>query len=47
MIAIAAVEGYRVLVSSVAPGANVPTEVNLLDYAGFRYDAGLKTKPTR
>lgn len=46
-LAIAAVEGYRVLVSGVSPGAKVPTEVNLLDYAGFRYDADLKAKPAR
>lgn len=46
-LAIAAVEGYRVLVSGVAPGAKVPTEVNLLDYAGFRYDADLKARPAR
>lgn len=46
-LAIAAVEGYRVLVSGVAPGAKVPTEVNLLDYAGFRYDADLKATPAR
>lgn len=46
-LAIAAVEGYRSLVSSAAPGAKVPVEVKLLDYAGFRYDADLKAKPPR
>lgn len=46
-LAIAAVEGYRVLVSAVSASAKVPTAVNLLDYAGFRYDAGLKSTPAR
>ena len=46
-LAIAAVEGYRVLVSSVSSSAKVPTAVNLLDYAGFRFDADLKARPTR
>lgn len=46
-LAIAAVEGYRVLVSAVSAAAKVPTAVNLLDYAGFRYDANLKAKPAR
>lgn len=46
-LAIAAVEGYRTLVSSTAPGAKVPVEVKLLDYAGFRYDADLKAKQAR
>ena len=46
-LAIAAVEGYRVLVSAVSGGGIVPIAVNLLDYAGFRYDADLKAQPTR
>lgn len=46
-LAIAAVEGYRVLVSAVSTNAKTPTAVNLLDYAGFRYDADLKAKPSR
>lgn len=46
-LAIAAVEGYRVLVSAVSASAKVPTAVNLLDYAGFRYDADLKSTPAR
>ena len=45
-IALASVEGYRALVSAAPPG-KVPTEVNLLDYSGFRYDADLKAKPVR
>ena len=46
-LAISAVEGYRVLVSNVSSSAKVPTAVNLLDYAGFRYDADLKASPVR
>ena len=42
-----AIEAYRVLVSAVADTAKVPTEVSLLDYAGFRYDADLKANPIR
>jgi molybdenum cofactor biosynthesis protein B len=40
------VEGYRLLVSA-APQTKIPTAVNLLDYAGFRYDADLKARPVR
>lgn len=46
-LAIAAVEGYRILVSGASGAAKVPMAVNLLDYAGFRYDADLKAKPVR
>ena len=46
-LALASIEGYRVLVSAVTADAEVPTEVSLLDYAGFRYDADLKSKPVR
>jgi hypothetical protein len=45
-IALASIECYRVLVAAALPG-KVPTEVSLLDYAGFRYDADLKAKPSR
>ena len=45
-VAIASVEAYRILVSA-APRARVPLEVNLLDYAGFRYQADLRAKPAR
>lgn len=39
--ALAAVEGYRVLTSAQVRGASpIPIEVSLLDYAGFRYQAG-------
>jgi hypothetical protein len=43
-LALAAVEGYRILVSS-AQGTKVPTAVGLLDYAGFRYNADLRSNP--
>ena len=46
-LALASIEGYRILVSAVTANAQVPTEVSLLDYAGFRYDADLKSKPVR
>lgn len=46
-LSLSAIEGYRVLVSAVSDKAKVPTEVSLLDYAGFRYKAHLKAKPTR
>jgi hypothetical protein len=39
--ALAAVEGYRVLISAQARDASpIPIDVSLLDYAGFRYQAG-------
>lgn len=44
-IAIAAVETYRVLVSAQDSSAQVPVEVSLLDYAGFKYDANAKSRP--
>jgi hypothetical protein len=46
LLALASVECYRLLVSA-APQTKVPTAVNLLDYAGFRYDANLKARPIR
>ena len=46
-LALSSIEVYRILVSAVADGAKVPTEVSLLDYAGFRYDADLKASPAR
>ena len=46
-LALSSIEAYHVLVSAVANNARVPTEVSLLDYAGFRYDADLKANPTR
>lgn len=44
--AIAAVESYRILVSAQDSSAPVPVEVGLLDYAGFKYDALAKARPT-
>jgi hypothetical protein len=46
-LALSSIEAYRVLVSAVTDNAKVPTEVSLLDYAGFRYDADLKASPIR
>jgi hypothetical protein len=45
-VALAAVEGYRILVSG-AKDAAIPTGVDLLDYAGFRYQADLRSSPIR
>lgn len=45
-LALAAVEGYRVLVSAqVRTATDIPLEVALLDYAGFRYQAGAASTP--
>lgn len=46
-LALSSIEAYRVLVSAVTDNAKIPTEVSLLDYAGFRYDADLKANPIR
>lgn len=46
-LAIASVEIYRILVGSLTPPTTTPTDVSLLDYAGFRYDADLKSEPPR
>ena len=46
-LALSSIEVYRVLVSSVTDSARIPTEVSLLDYAGFRYNADLKSSPIR
>jgi hypothetical protein len=46
-LAIAAVEGYRTLVTNSGGHQKVPKEVSLLDYSGFRYQADLKAKPIR
>lgn len=45
-LALAAAEAYRILVSA-APPAKIPTAVNLLDYATFRYKADLRSRPVR
>ncbi len=46
-VALSSIEVYRDLVSAVPAGGKVPSEVSLLDYAGFRYDADLKAGPAR
>ena len=46
-LALSSIEAYRVLVSAVTDKAKIPTEVSLLDYAGFRYDADLMASPVR
>ena len=46
-VALGSIEVYRDLVSAVPAGGKVPSEVSLLDYAGFRYDADLKAGPAR
>lgn len=45
-IALASIDAYRTLVTA-APPARVPNAVNLLDYAGFRYQAQLRARPVR
>jgi hypothetical protein len=46
-LAIAAVEGYRTLVSIAGGQQKVPKQVSLLDYSGFRFQADIKAKPIR
>ena len=46
-LALASVEAYRTLVSSVAGNKKIPKQVSLLDYSGFRYQANLKAQPIR
>jgi hypothetical protein len=46
-LAISSIEIYRNIVSSIPAGTKVPTDVSLLDYAGFRFQADLKTAPVR
>ena len=46
-IALAAVEGYKLIVSAYPPDARIPAAVSLLDYAGFRIQADLKSDPKR
>jgi hypothetical protein len=47
LMALASIEVYRDLVSSVSGAAKVLRSVSLMDYAGFRYDADLKADPIR
>lgn len=45
-LALNAVEGYRIFVSAQPRGAqDLPLEVALLDYAGFRYQAAVHASP--
>ena len=44
-IALSSIEVYRTLVTAMADGAKVPAGVSLLDYAGYRYQADLKSNP--
>ena len=45
-LALAAVEGYRIFVNAQSrPPGSIPIEVALLDYAGFRYQAGAHSAP--
>jgi len=46
-LALAAVEGFRILVAAVPGQPGIPVDVSLLDYAGFRYDADAQANPTR
>jgi hypothetical protein len=46
-IALAAVEAFRLVVSAFSPDAGMPVAVSLLDYAGFRIQADLKSEPPR
>lgn len=45
-VALAAVEGYRTLVTA-APAPPTFRSLSLMDYAGFRYVADLKSRPIR
>lgn len=46
-VALAAVEGYRILVTAVPGEPVIPVDVSLLDYAGFRYAADARADPPR
>lgn len=46
-LAIASVEAYRLFVSASPVSGPIPTQVSLLDYAGFRFSADLNAGPTR
>jgi len=45
-VALSSIEAYRILVSA-APPSRVPSAVNLMDYAGHRYDVDFRAKPIR
>lgn len=46
-LAISSIEVYRDLVTASPNTAKTPTQVSLLDYAGFRYNADLSASPAR
>ena len=46
-LSLAAIEGFRDIVSAVPGTPVVPIDVSLLDYAGFRFDADAQAKPPR
>lgn len=46
-LAIASVEAYRLFVSASQTSTPIPTQVSLLDYAGFRFGADLNAQPVR
>lgn len=46
-LAIASVEAYRLFVSASPNSGPIPTQVSLLDYAGFRFGADLNARPPR
>jgi len=46
-LAIASVEAYRLFVSASPGSGSIPTQVSLLDYAGFRFSADLNAAPAR
>jgi hypothetical protein len=45
--ALAAVEGFKLIVSAYPSDAKMPAAVSLLDYSGFRIQADLKSEPKR
>lgn len=46
-VALSAVEGYKLIVSAFPRNAQPPVAVNLLDYAGFRIQADMNSRPVR
>ena len=46
-LSLAAIEGFRDIVSAVPGTPVVPIDVSLLDYAGFRFDADAQANPPR
>ena len=46
-LSLAAIEGFRDVLSAIPGTPVVPIDVSLLDYAGFRFDADAQAKPPR